>query len=55
MTIPATTSPIKRSGSGDLKIITAMPAAMQRLETETAHLPKPKKKDEGKEDVEKAE
>jgi len=31
------------------EIITAMPAAMQRLETETAHLPKPKKKEEAEE------
>jgi hypothetical protein len=37
------------------EVITAMPAAMQRLETETAHLPKPKKKDEAKEDADKAE
>lgn len=30
------------------EIITAMPAAMGRIEAATAHLPKPKKKDEGK-------
>jgi hypothetical protein len=37
------------------EIIGALPGAMQRLETETAHLPKPKKKAEGKEDAGKAE
>ncbi len=37
------------------EIISALPGAMQRLETETAHLPKPKKKDEGKENADKAE
>ena len=30
------------------EIMTAMPAAMKRLEAETAHLPKPKKKDKPK-------
>jgi hypothetical protein len=35
------------------EVIEAMPGAMKRLETETAHLPKPKKKlDEGKKPVE---
>lgn len=37
------------------EIITAMPAAMQRLETETAHLPKPKKKEEDKADEKEVE
>jgi hypothetical protein len=32
------------------EIMAAMPAAMKRLEAETAHLPKPKKKDEEKKD-----
>lgn len=32
------------------EIITAMPAAMKRFETETAHLPKPRKKDADKDD-----
>lgn len=32
------------------EVITAMPDAMKRLEAETAHLPKPKKKDDGKKD-----
>ncbi len=33
------------------EIITAMPDAMKRLEAETTHLPKPKKKDDGKKDA----
>lgn len=39
---------VMRAMMGSLpEIITAMPAAMQRLESATAHLPKPKKKDDG--------
>ncbi len=34
------------------EIMTAMPDAMKRLEAETAHLPKPKKKDEAKKGAE---
>ena len=37
------------------EILGALPGAMKRLETETAHLPKPKKKDEGKKAAAKAE
>ena len=33
------------------EVITAMPDAMKRLEAETAHLPKPKKKDDSKKDA----
>ena len=36
------------------EIMAAMPAAMKRLEAETAHLPKPKKKEEGKIGAKKA-
>lgn len=35
------------------EIIGALPGAIARLETETAHLPKPKKKEEGKKEAEK--
>jgi hypothetical protein len=42
-------SDVMRSMVGSFPdIIAAMPAAMQRLEAETAHLPKPKKKDDQK-------
>ena len=37
------------------EILGALPGAMKRLETETAHLPKPKKKDQGKKAATKAE
>ena len=37
------------------EIITALPGAMQRLEAETAHLPKPKKEEAAKKEAGKAE
>ena len=37
------------------EIVTALPGVMQRLETETAHLPKTKKKHEARKDSDKGE